>query len=221
MSLSSELSWQPSRSQSLEFAGRSKSWVDAQFACPPRGQSSGELSVIPSLSSSESQASPWPSPSVFPWPGFTTLGQLSLTSGMPSASLSVFFDGSMAQTKTSQPPVLVTVVLSLVMVAGLGPAKEPITVAISVELTARSHPTSRLVLPVTSSQAQPPEPLSPPTRTSASKLGCQLLLVPVTDFVPPLKVPSTKKDEKIISPREVISMPERLSPELEPPVAAH
>ena len=106
----------PSRSQSVELAGSSKFCVEPQFAAPPRGQSSGELSVMPSLSSSESQASPCASPSVFSWRGFTSLGQLSETSGTPSLSESAFIDGSKAQTKLSHPPVLDTLLVPFVMV---------------------------------------------------------------------------------------------------------
>ena len=46
------------------------------------------VSKIPSLSSSVSQASPCPSPSVSSWLGFATEGQLSCPSGIPSPSVS-------------------------------------------------------------------------------------------------------------------------------------
>ena len=220
MSESSTSSLHPSRSQSVELLGSSKFCVEPQLAAPPRGQLSGELSVIPSLSSSESQASPCASPSVLPWRGFESLGQLSEISGTPSLSLSDFIDGSRAQTKLSHPPVLVTLLPPLVMVAGGGPANEPTTAAMSLEFKARSQPNSREVLAVTSNHDQSPLLVRPPINASASMLA-QLLLVGVAPLVPPVKLELAKKVVKMISPCEVTSIPWRLSAALLPPIAAH
>src|SRR6056300_1382553 len=114
---------------------------------------------------------------------------------MPSLSESALRAGLTAQTKASQPPVLLTLLVPLVMLLlPDGPAKEPTTATISLELTAMSQPTSRALLPVTSSQDHPPVDVRPPITTSASSEEIHELLVPVIDLVPPLKVPSRKND---------------------------
>jgi hypothetical protein len=48
----------------------------------------GAREVNTDRSSDESQASPIPSPSMSPWPGLATIGQLSAASGAPSQSKS-------------------------------------------------------------------------------------------------------------------------------------
>ena len=176
---------------------------------------------MPSLSSSESHASPFASPSVFSWSGLTSFGQLSVTSGTPSLSLSALKDGSKAQTKLSNPPVVVTLSVPLVMVSlPDGPKNDPTMAAMSLELTARSQPTSMALLDVRSSHDQPPVLVNPPINASPSNWA-QLLLVGVAPLVPPVKVVLVKKDVKITSPLEVTSMPRRLSAALVPPMLAH
>ena len=91
----------------------------------------------------------------------------------------------------------------------------------SLALYATSQPISRAALAVTSSQDQPPVLVKPPSIMSASRVEIHPLLVPVVDLVPALKVPSRKNEVNTSSPRELTSMPCRLSAELEPPVAAH
>ncbi len=70
-----------------------------------------------------------------------------------------------------------------------------------------SQPTSKALLWVASNHDQPPDAVRPPIMTSASRLEIQELLVPVTDLVPALKVPSRKNEVNTSSPFEVMSMP--------------
>ena len=138
-SVSSTSSLQPSLSQSVEAAGLEVSWLLVQLNWPPRGQRSGKLSVKPSLSSSESQASPCASPSVLSWVGLESFGQLSAKSGTPSKSASFFEFGSIDQIMASQ---FVAEVSESVPLLIEPPPRPPPTVTISDSLMAREYSTS-------------------------------------------------------------------------------
>src|SRR5438093_11597237 len=60
-------------------------------------------SVVPSLSSSGSQASPRPSPSVSSWFALAAVGQLSTLPQMPSPSASFGFDSGQASETSGVP----------------------------------------------------------------------------------------------------------------------
>ena len=134
-SSSSRESRQPSLSQSVELAGSSQSCMEVQLYWLLRGQRSGKLSVRPSLSSSESQASPSLSKSVLPWPGLLTVGQLSRTSGTPSASVSISVAGSKPKAIASMAPVGEMEFPPWVML----PPNPPTMIASSLMFTVRSN----------------------------------------------------------------------------------